>query len=141
MKNRIINITKKEAELIKADAVRNKEIYFAEIDGRKIQTEEDYVRAAVTAFEFPHGLPAMKIGWYNDYIMDLMWIEPEGVVLIIHNYDLMLVDHFKLKSDIISDFKEIILPWWEGEVVGHMVGGKPRKFTVYLESMQTNVLR
>ena len=83
----------------------------------------------------------MKIGWYNDYIMDLMWIEPEGVVLIIHNYDLMLVDHFKLKSDIISDFKEIILPWWEGEVVGHMVGGKPRKFTVYLESMQTNVLR
>ena len=140
MKNKIVYITKKTAELIHADAIRNNNIYIAEIDGREIHTEEDYVRAAVTAFAFPHELPTMKIGWYNDYIMDLMWIKPEEVVFIIHNYDLMLVDHPKLKHDIMSDFRDIILPWWEGEVVGHMVGGKPRKFTVYLESSQTNIL-
>ena len=27
----------------------------------------------------------------------------------------------------------IILPWWEGEVVGHMVGAEPREFLLYLE--------
>ena len=32
-----------------------------------------------------------------------------------------------------DDFAEIILPWWEGEVVGHMVDGKPRGFLIYLE--------
>ena len=34
---------------------------------------------------------------------------------------------------IIEDFEKITLPWWEGEVIGRMVGGKPRGFMVYLE--------
>ena len=36
------------------------------------------------------------------------------------------------KQNIIADFEEIILPWWDGEVVGHTVGGAPRNFNVYL---------
>lgn len=46
----------------------------------------------------------------------------------------MLVDDLKTKQNIMADFEEIILPWWEGEVTGHIVGGMPRKFTVYLEN-------
>jgi len=38
----------------------------------------------------------------------------------------MLADDLNLKT-------EITLPWWEGEVVGHLVGGVPRGFSVYLE--------
>lgn len=139
MNNKIVYVTKNEAKLIKADAVQNGEIYFAEIDGAGINAEEDYVRAMADAFAFPHKLPEMKLGWYNDYINDLMWIEQKKIVLIINNYDLMLVGNPKLKNDIMADFEEIILPWWEEEVIGHMVGGVPRKFLVYLESLQASL--
>ena len=47
----------------------------------------------------------------------------------------MLSDEPKLKKIILDDFEEIILPWWEKEVVGHMVGGTPRGFLVYLEQL------
>lgn len=135
----MVYVTKNEARLIKAAAVQNREIYFAEIDGAGIKAEEDYVRAMAEAFAFPRKLPELKLGWYNDYINDLMWIEQKEIVLIINNYDLMLVDNLKLKNDIMADFEEIILPWWEEEVVGHMVGGVPRKFLVYLERMQASL--
>ena len=56
MNNKIVYVTKNEAQLIKADAVQNREIYFAEIDGAEIKAEEDYVRAMAEAFAFPHKL-------------------------------------------------------------------------------------
>ena len=131
--NKMIFVTRHEAEWIKEDTLQNREIYFAEIDGAEIKTEEDYVRAMADAFAFPHELPAMKLGWFNDYINDLEWIEQKEIVLIIDNYDLMLIHNLKLKNDIMADFEEVILPWWEGGIVGHMVGGEPKKFSVYLE--------
>lgn len=133
MNNKIVYITKNEAEQIKEDALHNGSVFFAEVEGSKIRTEADYVQEMSNVFAFPHELPAMKIGWYNDYISDLMWIKQNDIVLLIHDYDLMLCDEQKLKKNILNDFEEIILPWWEGEVVGHMVGGKPRGFLVYLE--------
>ena len=42
-------------------------------------------------------------------------------------------------SNGIADFEENILPWWEEEVVGHMVGGVPRKFLVYLERLPVSL--
>ena len=135
MKNKIVYVTKDESRVVKMDAIKNEDTFFVEIDGDKIKTEEDYVQAMANAFAFPHALPELKIGWYNDYISDLMWIEQKDIIMIIHNYDLMLVDDLKTKKNIIAGFEEIILPWWEGEVVGHMVGGVPRKFLIYLEGL------
>lgn len=135
MYNKIVYVTKDEAKVIKMNAIQNDKILFSEIDGGKIKTENDYVQAMANAFAFPHILPEMNIGWYNDYITDLMWIEQEDIVMLIHDYDLMLVDDLRAKRNIMADFEEIILPWWEGEVVGHMVGGVPRKFLIYLESL------
>ncbi|MCI8938358.1 MAG: barstar family protein [Lachnospiraceae bacterium] len=131
MDNKIIYITKYEAQEVKMNL--NKNIFFAEIFGEKIETEGKYAQAMANAFAFPHALPEMKIGWYNDYICDLTWIEQEDIILLIHDYDLMLADDLKIKKDIIADFEEIILPWWGGEVVRHMVGVKPRNFLIYLE--------
>ena len=139
MNNKIIYVTKNEAKLIKAKALQNSEVYFVEIDGAEIKTEEDYVRTMADAFAFPSDLPRMILGWYDDYIADLMWIEQNEIVLLINNYDLMLVNNPKIKSDIIEDFEESILPWWEKDVVGHMVGGVPRRFSVYLESLRANM--
>ena len=98
MKNEIIYVTKDEAKVIKMNAIKDQDIFFAEIDGTKIMTEEDYVCAMANAFVFPQALPAMKIGWHNDYINDLSWIEQKNIVLLIHNYDLMLTDDLKTKK-------------------------------------------
>lgn len=133
MENKIVYITKDEAEIIKVNARRNQDVFFAEIAGDEIKTEEDYVQVMSNVFFFPQKLPEKKLEWYNDYICDLMWIKQKNIIMLIHNYDLMLINNLEVKNEIIADFEEIILPWWEGEIVGHMVGGMPRKFLIYLE--------
>lgn len=135
MNNKIIYVTREQSKVIKRDALQSKDTFLAEIDGTKIKTEEDYVQAMASAFDFPCELPEMKIGWYNDYINDLMWIKQKSIILIIHDYDSMLVDNLEIKEIIIEYFEEITLPWWEGEIIGHMVGGTPRSFLVYLERL------
>lgn len=151
MKNEIIHVTKEEAEVIKKNAIQHKDTYFAEIDGSSIKTVADYAQAMAEAFAFPgintetsyvqaieaaYGSPRRPesiLGWYIDDMTTLIWIEQSDIILIMHNYEQMLADNIELKERIISDFEEIILPWWEGEVVGCMVGGAPKKFLVYLE--------
>lgn len=135
MKNKIVCVTRNEANLIKENVQQNKDIFFAEISGSKITTEEEYVYEMSHIFAFPQQLPKMSLGWYKDYICDLMWIKQKDIVMLIRDYDMMLADNQNMKENIIADFDEIILPWWEGEVVGHMVGGKPRGFMIYLETM------
>lgn len=51
----------------------------------------------------------------------------------IRGFAKILINDSDLKKEIPSDFEEIILPWWEGEVVGHLVGGSPRGFSIYLK--------
>lgn len=133
MNNKIVYIAKDEAKKVKISALKDQDVFLAEIDGARIKTEEDYVQAMADAFAFPQVLPTMKIGWLNDWLNDLMWIKQKDIVLLVHDYDFMLTDDLKIKKNIVADFEEIILPWWEGEVVGHMVGGAPRGFEVYFE--------
>lgn len=151
MKNEIINVTKEEAKVIKKNAIQDKDTYFAEIDGSSIKTAADYAQAMAEAFvfpllktkadyvqaiddDFPLRWSEAILGWYIDDMTTLIWIEQSDIILIMHNYEQMLADNIELKERIISDFEEIILPWWEGEVVGCMVGGAPKKFLVYLET-------
>lgn len=135
MNNRINYISKMEAEKIKKDALKNKAVFFAEIEGNEIKTEEDYVEAMANAFCFPQELPGKKLDWCNDYICDLMWIKQKNIIFLIRNYDLMLIEHLEVKNNVIADFEEIILPWWEGEIIGHMVDGAPKRFLVYIETI------
>lgn len=135
MNNRINYISKVEAEKIKKDALKNKAVFFAEIEGNEIKTEEDYVEAMANAFCFPQELPGKKLDWCNDYICDLMWIKQKNIIFLIRNYDLMLIEHLEVKNNVIADFEEIILPWWEGEIIGHMVDGAPKRFLVYIETI------
>ena len=136
MNNKIVYIAKDEVKKIRTNALKNQDVFLAEIDGAKIRTEEHYVQAMIDAFAIPHPLLGMKIGILNDWIEDLTWIKQKDIVLIVHDYDLMLLDDLKAKKIIMLDFEEIILPWWEGDVVGHMVGGEPRGFWVYLERLK-----
>ena len=133
MNNKIVYVTTKEVREIKEKAIQDKDVFLAEIKGAEIETEEEYVKAMANAFFFPNNFHSMKMGWFRDYICDLMWIEQKEIIVVIRDYELMLVNETKTKEIIMDDFEEIILPWWEGEVVGHMVGVGPRKFSIYLE--------
>ena len=134
MKNNIVYVDKEEAEKIKTNFLNCQNVFLAEVDGSNINSEEEFVLQMSRAFMFPHELQWLKLGWFVDYIRDLMWIdENKEIVLLIDNFERMLLDDKKLKKRIIHEFVEIILPWWEEDVIGHMVGGKTRKFMVYLE--------
>lgn len=43
-----------------------------------------------------------------------------------------LKDDLNAKAHILEDFENVILPWWETDVINHVVDGKPRFFSVYL---------
>lgn len=132
MKNEIRYVS--EYEICELKKKLSDDTFVVEIDGALIQSEEDYVREMITKFQVPYELPPkMVLGWYFDDITDLLWIKENKIVVIIHNFNMMLSGYEDVKQDIIDDFRDITLPWWDGEVVGHMVGGYPRSFMVYLE--------
>lgn len=134
MMNKIYYIREAEAEAVKTTTLQDVDTYLTEIDGAVIQSEKEYVLAMAVAFGFVNQLSGFTIEWCNDYIHDLRWIKHPDIVLLIRNYDRMLIDDPDLKKAIIAGFAEITLPWREGEVVGHMVGGNPRRFLIYLET-------
>ena len=77
MNSKIVYVSKEKTDEIKSCILHNDDIFIAEIEGAKIKTEADYVQAMSSAFSFPHELPSMKIGWYNDYICDLIRLDME----------------------------------------------------------------
>lgn len=136
MKNRISYISKKEAAALKESISGDDDIFFVEADGAEIQSEEDYVREMEIRLRVPYGLPPkLVLDWYVDDITRCTWIKENKIVVLIHHFDSMLVNDPKIKQRILDDFNEIILPWWEGEIVGHLVGGEPKAFLVYLETV------
>lgn len=134
MKNKIYYVSKARAEEIKAECLSDKGIFLAEIDGAELATEKDFVCAVWDAIQCPNPRDGYeKLGWLWDDLRELLWIKQPDVALIIHNFNSMLQKEQSLKEYILEHLYEITLPWWDGEVVGHMVGGEPRRFNVYLE--------
>jgi len=95
--------------------INNKEngnFFLANIDGKKCQTWEFFLKEIGIAFNFPeyygHNLAA-----FRDCINDLSWIKQDNYMLIIENSDLLLKEG--LRSDdrlyIIKQFDKIIHNW------------------------------
>lgn len=134
MKNKIYYVSKARAEEIKAECLSDKDIFLAEIDGAEISTEKEFVCAVWDAIQCPYPRDCReKVGYLWDDLSVLLWIQQPDVALIIHNFNSMLQKEQSLKEYILEHLYEITLPWWDGDVVGHMVGGEPRRFNVYLE--------
>ena len=125
--NQIYQITNKEIEKIKMDCL---ETYIVDIDGGKILNLSQFLDIMTEKFKFP--IPSKSLDSYLDWIRDLSWIDSQEFVLIIRNFSLFLKDDLTTKNEIIDDFKEIILPWWETEVEQCVVGGKAKPFNIYL---------
>ena len=63
---------------------------------------------------------------------DLEWLNKEKYVLMIYHFDQFMQEDAVLKKNLITYFKEDILPFWEEEVTHTVVGAYPKSFNVYL---------
>ena len=101
------------------------------IDGRQVRYEGDFFNIMEMEFRFPRPCDGyMDI--FLDWIMDLTWLEYDKITLVIKNKKEFLSNNFLFKVKVLTDFVEIVLPFWEEEVVRCVVEGKPKQFNVYL---------
>lgn len=106
-------------------------IYLVELDGKAIQSWKSYIIDIQNKFQLPTSC-LDSIDRYLDWMRDLQWINEEEIVLIINNYNYFLRNDSKLKEELILDFEEELLPYWEKEVKNEVIDGVPRPFKVYL---------
>ncbi|PGL72719.1 barstar family protein [Bacillus sp. AFS055030] len=139
IKNKIYKITTQEISEIKEEMTHDHSLFLVELDGKKIQTWEDYIIEVEKKFKFPRSCEYM---WdrYLDWIRDLTWFEEdeyednkiEKFALIIYNFNKFSRKNDSLKRKIIDQFNRLILPFWEEEVERVVVEGKAKSFKVYL---------
>ena len=130
MKNRIIYTSDKEIAEVRKCLKQNDKTYVVEIEGIKCLYLSDYLNLISDLFQFP--MKVKGLDGYNDWMKDLSWIGKNQIVIIIYNFQQFLQKDVSSKTAILEDFYEIILPWWESEVVNCVVGGEKRRMVVYL---------
>lgn len=130
MENRIIYTSNKEITEVRKRLKQDDKTYVVEIEGKICLYLSDYLNLISNLFQFP--IKAKGLDGYNDWMRDLSWINKKQIVIIIYNFQQFLQKDISSKTAILEDFNEIILPWWESEVVDCMVGGEMRKMLVYL---------
>jgi len=131
IQNKIYHVKTEEMEMIIQDAQKSKNSCLVELHGNEIQSWGDYIVRIEESFKFPSKCYDI-IDRYLDWIRDLMWLRKNSYVIVIHNYREFLKQEPSLKKMIIDDFLNVILPWWQEEVVNCVVEGKPKSFNVYL---------
>lgn len=140
MKNEIIHASVQEIKKVKEKVKNDKRVFVAELEGQDCLCKEDYMNLIWDIFSFPvlfAGIIRKSWDSYYDWFTDLTWLEDEGkeeFIIIVYNYDQFLREDLPAKEEFMYGFREVILPWWEDEVVEHVVGGVPRKMTLYLEN-------
>ncbi|MDQ0087498.1 hypothetical protein J2T12_000892 [Paenibacillus anaericanus] len=128
--NKVLETNSEEIESLKAELATNDRFLIVELK-EAIQSWEDYISEVQLKFKFPTTcLDSMDR--YLDWIRDLEWLDKDGYVLIIYRYLDFLKDDPKLKKEIITDFTDVILPFWQEEVKDVVVNGKAKPFMVYL---------
>lgn len=111
--------------------MRDNKALVVEFNGNKIQSWDDYVLAVQRKFDFPTSCTD-SVDRYLDWIRDLEWLEQERFIIIINYFSEFLQKNASLKDEIMQDFEEIILPYWQNEVIEDVSGGEPRSFMVYV---------
>lgn len=129
--NKVTKISSNESEVLIKELKTNKKVFVVEINGYEIKSWHDYISEIQSKFSFPTSCYD-SVDRYLDWMRDLQWIDKDDIALIINNHDEFLKSEPELKNEIISDFADIILPFWQEEVKEVVIEGKPKKFMVYL---------
>lgn len=122
--------------------------FFVEIDGKTIQSENDWLYTMAEKFHFPVSNGRQNIYWFKgafeyprkyfmnwnrfqDWITDLEWLNTDSVILVIYNYEYFMKDYPEAKNYIMNDL-ENTLNFWENEAEKCIVGGQRKDFNIYV---------
>ncbi|EOH99479.1 hypothetical protein UAW_00631 [Enterococcus haemoperoxidus ATCC BAA-382] len=130
MKNTIHKITIKDIKEIEYKEL-NDYTHYVKIDGSKIDSWQTFKEDMIRKFKLPMG-PDGNANEYLDWMRDLSWLKKRSYVLVICNYDEFLSENSIEKKNIMNDFSEYILPFWESEVEQVVVDGVAKSFQLYL---------
>lgn len=130
MKNKVINISLLELKSIREKLIADDRVFFVELNGDAVKTISDYLAIISKSMYFP--IPSRAFDGYYDWMQDLSWINKDRIVCVINQYSKFLSEDIEARDKIISGFKDVILPWWENDVMKHVVNGKTKAFQVYL---------
>ena len=131
IRNKIHIANTSEINELKRSIMKNNNIRLVEISGNTISSWEEYAAELERQLKFPTSC-IRSVDIYLDWIQDLSWIDENELIIIIYDFDRFIESNPSLKNEIISDFEEVILPFWESEVEKCVVGGKAKSFNVYL---------
>lgn len=130
IRNEIKSIDSKDLGLVKSELARDNNVLVVEIDGDEMKDWIDYISVIQSKFKFPTSCTD-SVDRYLDWIRDLTWLEQEKYIIIINHFSKFFEGNPSMKEDIMQDFDEIILPYWQDEVIEMDSGNKPRSFIVY----------
>lgn len=122
--------------------------FVVEIDGKTIQSENDWLYTMAEKFHFPVDDGQKNINWFSgafeyprkyfmnwnrfqDWITDLEWLETNSVILIIFNYADFMVNCSEQKKYIMEDLQNTI-DFWENDAEKYIVCGQRKNFNVYI---------
>lgn len=111
------------------------QLFIAEIDGKRIETLEDYMKEIIEVFKFPKGMfkNLASFDSYNDWMRDLTWLgDNKGYILFLFNEKEMLKKYPKDKETIFELFSDYIIPFWNEEVKHVVVEGKTKIFDIFI---------
>ena len=127
----MLRISKNELAVILNDIRSKYKLFLFEMDGDSVQSWFDYISQIEKGFNFPTSC-VDNIDGYMDWIRDLSWLDYEAFVIVIKNASSFMKNDLRLRNEILSDFTEEILPFWESEVERVMVCGEKKLFKVLL---------
>lgn len=132
--NEIYKINSSRLQPIVQIAREKSSVFLAELQGRCIQTLNDYFIESEKAFHFPSPCEG-NANRYLDWMTDLTWLDDEyyreSYMLVIYDFSLMLSNNLSVKIAVEKYFSKNILPWWDCEVEKYAVDGKRKNFNVY----------
>ncbi len=101
------------------------------IDAAKISSYKDYIDMIQIELDFPYDCEGM-VDRYLDWIRDLGWLPFESYVFNITNSKDLERRNAPLLKEIVEDFDEIIIPFWDHEATDCIVGGERKDVRVNL---------
>ncbi len=114
--------------------LEKKNIFIGEINGKKINTLDDYMNVIIKEFNFPENIfkNIDSIDAYNDWMTDLSWLEDyQGYAIFIYNLKYMLNMDSVKKEIILNNFDEVIVPFWTNDIEKVVVGGEKKEFLLF----------
>lgn len=136
MKQKIELVSLNEILDIKNKIEKKSSLFLAEINkNNDVQLLQDYLDVMKDLFQFPFRNEMsykLSLDGYYDWMRDLDWLDKDGYVLVIYNYNDFLNKDLEAKRKVIYGLIDTILPFWKEEVLRTVVEGIAKTIIVYL---------